>query len=76
MDHSKHLALADAAVCRAERLAGDAERAAYSNDPHIRPQAQALAAAGALWSDVARTHAAIAAVLPADTQDAEEDARA
>lgn len=62
MDRTKHLALADAAITRAERLAGDAERYAHHADyPHrVAP----FAAAGALWADVARAHAAIADVLP------------
>ena len=62
MDRTKHLALADAAVTRAETLAGDAERAAHSND--FRHKTGALAAAGALWADIAKTHTAIAQTLP------------
>jgi len=65
MDRTKHLSLADDAVCRAERLAGHAEEAARSND--FRHKAAPLAEAGALWSDIAKAHAAIAAVLPDTT---------
>lgn len=65
MDRDKHLKLADAAVTRAERLAGDAERYATSHDPNRYSQVQRYATAGAVWADIARTHAAIAAVLPA-----------
>lgn len=59
------LTKADEAARRAESLAADADRYAYSADyPHrVAP----LAAAGALWADVARAHAAIAAVLPETT---------
>lgn len=65
MDRDKHLKLADAAVTRAERLAGDAERYATSHDPNRYSQVQRYAEAGAVWADIARTHVAIAAVLPA-----------
>ncbi|NEA61343.1 hypothetical protein [Streptomyces sp. SID12488] len=60
MDRTKHIALADDALTRAERLAGDAERYAQGTE---REKAIPLAAAGALWADIARTHAAIAAAM-------------
>ena len=60
MDRTKHIKLADAAVTRAERLAGRAETAALND----RPEATIWAAASAAWSDIARTHAAIARALP------------
>jgi hypothetical protein len=62
MDRAKRISLADAAVRRAENLAGDAEKYAVGNDylHKVAPRA----AAGALWADVARAHAAVAAVLP------------
>lgn len=62
MDRTKHLKLADAAATRAERLADKAEEYARHTDyPHkVAP----IAAAGALWADVARSHAAIAAAMP------------
>jgi hypothetical protein len=60
MDRTKHLKLADEAVCRAERFAGDAEDALKNHEPHkIAP----LTAIGALYADIARSHAAIAAAL-------------
>ncbi|MEU0587242.1 hypothetical protein [Streptomyces sp. NPDC006132] len=62
MDRAKHLNCADEALRRAENLAGDAEDAARSFD--YRHKAEPLAAAGALYADIARTHAAIAAALP------------
>lgn len=69
MNRTQHLALADAAMVRAERLADHAENAAHSNDN--RHKAAPLAAAGALWADIARTHAAIAAAKT-DTDDTPE----
>lgn len=66
MDRTKHLKLADEAVCRAERFAGDAEDAIKNHEPHkVAP----LATLGALYADIARSHAAIAA---ATTETAEE----
>lgn len=50
------------AVGRAEILAQHAEGAAHSVDR--QEQAPALAAAGSLWADIARTYTAIAAALP------------
>ncbi|KDN73930.1 hypothetical protein DF19_41775 [Streptomyces olindensis] len=65
MDRTKHLKLADEAVCRAERFAGDAEDALKSHEPHkVAP----LGALGALYADIARTHAAIAAATPEKTE--------
>ena len=64
MDRDKHLKLADDAVTRAERLAGDAERYVTSHDPNRYSQVQRYAEAGAVWADIARTHAAIAAATP------------
>lgn len=61
MDRNKHLSLADAAVRRAENLAGDVERAAQGGDS--TGSIPRLAAAGALWADVARAHAAIAGAM-------------
>jgi hypothetical protein len=58
----QRLTMADAAATRAAGLARDAEAAARSYDR--RSQAEPLAAAGSLWADVARAHAAIAAALP------------
>lgn len=60
MDRTKHIKLADAAVTRAERLAGRAESEALND----RPVAAIWAAASTAWSDIARTHAAIARALP------------
>jgi hypothetical protein len=50
------------AADKAAVLAGEAEAAAHSF--HDRDMAERLAAAGALWADVARAHTSIAAVLP------------
>jgi hypothetical protein len=66
MDRTKHLKLADEAVCRAERFAGDAEAAAESYDN--RNKVAPLTAIGALYADIARTHAAIAATMPEKTE--------
>jgi len=58
----QYIRLAWNAVSKAEDLAKDADRYAHSDD--YRHKAGPLAAAGALWADVARSYAAIAAVLP------------
>ncbi|GHA64194.1 hypothetical protein GCM10010330_16260 [Streptomyces tendae] len=63
MDRAQHLALADEAVMRAAKLADDAERYASNT----REKTPAYAAASEAWSTVARTHAAIAALLPDTT---------
>jgi hypothetical protein len=63
VNREQHLKLADAAVTRAENLAGDAERYAGSADPNRYSQTARYAEAGALWADIARTHAAIAAAM-------------
>lgn len=62
MTRKQRLAMADAAAGRAASLAREAESAARNND--LRYKAQPLAAAGVLWADVARAHAAIAEALP------------
>jgi hypothetical protein len=56
--------MADTAATRAASLAREAESYARSNDSHHRGKAEPLAAAGTLWAELARTHAAIAAALP------------
>ncbi|MFF4356921.1 hypothetical protein [Streptomyces sp. NPDC001604] len=71
MNREQHLKLADTAVTRAERLAGDAER--YATHPDYPHKVAPLAAAGALWADIARTHAAIAAAMP-ETSDTKPEA--
>lgn len=65
MDRTKHLKLADEAVCRAERFAGDAEDALNNHEPHKVAHRATL---GALYADIARTHAAIAAATPEKTE--------
>ncbi|MFJ9748889.1 hypothetical protein [Streptomyces chartreusis] len=60
MDRAKHIKLADEAITRAERLAARAESAAINE----QPVAKIWAVASGAWSDIARTHAAIAGVLP------------
>lgn len=62
MTREQRLTMADAATTRAAALARDAEDAARSF--HDQHKAAPLAAAGALWADIARAHADIAAVLP------------
>jgi hypothetical protein len=66
-----YLDTADKALRKAEQLAGYAESAAHHPD-HRRTTAN-LAAAGALYADVARSAAAIAQALPEDAQDAPEE---
>ncbi|MBP5876736.1 hypothetical protein F3K37_20230 [Streptomyces sp. LBUM 1477] len=61
MNREQRLAMADAATTRAAGLAREAEDAAH--DFHNHNKAAPLAAVGALWADIARTNAAIAAVL-------------
>ena len=63
MDRIKHLALADAALTKAENLAGDAEKAAKGDARH---KAEPFAAVSAAWSDIARSHAAIAQAMTDD----------
>jgi hypothetical protein len=58
----QYVQLAWNAVSKAQGLARDAERYAASDDH--RHKAEPIAAAGALWADIARSYAAIAAVLP------------
>ena len=68
MNRTKHLKLADEAVCRAERFAGDAEDARKCHEPQkVAP----LTAIGALYADIARSHAAIAAAMPEKTEPAD-----
>ncbi|MEF9903688.1 hypothetical protein [Streptomyces sp. P9-A2] len=64
MDRKQRLTMADAAATRAASLAREAEDHAHS-DPAKTP---AFAAASAAWSTVARTHLAIAALLPDTTE--------
>ena len=68
MDRAKHLKLADEAVCRAERFAGDAEDAVKNHEPD---KVAHLANLGALYADIARSHAAIAAAMPEKTEPAD-----
>ncbi|WP_364706630.1 hypothetical protein [Streptomyces ossamyceticus] len=62
MTREQRLTMADAAATRAAGLAREAEDAA--RHPDNQRKVQPLTAAGALWADVARAHAAIAAALP------------
>lgn len=64
MTREQRLTMADAATTRAATLASEAEDAARHPD-HQR-KVQPLATAGALWADVARAHAAIAAAMTAE----------
>lgn len=73
MNRQQRLTMADAAATRAASLARDAENAAHSSDPNHHSKTSRLAAAGALWADIARSHAAIAAALP-ETVDAKPEA--
>ncbi|WP_411078528.1 hypothetical protein [Streptomyces sp. cmx-10-25] len=63
MDRTQHLSYATEAIISADKLAIAAERAARSESHKTAP----LAAAGALWADIARAHAAIATALADDT---------
>ncbi|MGW4434707.1 hypothetical protein ACWELO_02810 [Streptomyces sp. NPDC004596] len=58
MTRSQRLTMADAALQRAAALARDAETRARHED--TRHEAAPLAAVGALWADIARTHTALA----------------
>lgn len=62
MTREQRLTMADEAATKAARLAHSATISAQDSDSHIRDQAAPLAAAGSLWADVARAHAAIAAI--------------
>lgn len=64
MTREERLTMADAAVTRAAKLARQAETAALGD---ARSIAVPLSAAGQLWADVARAHAAIADALPDTT---------
>ena len=66
VNRQQRLTMADAAVTRAASNARDAERYARMDDH--RHKTGPLAAAGSLWADVARAHAAIAQALP-ETED-------
>ncbi|NGO43777.1 hypothetical protein [Streptomyces ureilyticus] len=68
MNREQRLAMADAAAERAASNARDAERYARTDDH--RHKTAPLAAAGALWADIARAHTAIAQALP-ETEDAD-----
>ncbi|MFJ8154831.1 hypothetical protein [Streptomyces sp. NPDC094468] len=68
MNRQQRLTMADAASQRAADLARRAQAAAERSG-----QAVDLAAAGSLWADITRSHAAIAAVLPADVEDETEE---
>ncbi|MER7963590.1 hypothetical protein [Streptomyces ardesiacus] len=63
MDRTEQLEQARGAADKARYLASVAERHAYNE----REKTPAFAAASAAWADVARTHAAIAALLPDTT---------
>lgn len=66
-----YLDTADEALRKSVQLAKDAADAAYH--PDNRRKTGNLAAAGALYADIARSAAAIAQAMPEDTQDATED---
>ncbi|MEU3287837.1 hypothetical protein [Streptomyces longwoodensis] len=66
MTRNERLTLAQAAMARAAGLARDAEENARS--AHFRDKAAPLAAASTAWAEIARSHAALAAVLP-ETED-------
>ena len=71
MNRQTYLTRAEAAVERAAALAREAELAANSQD--YRHKAAPFAAAGALWADIARSHAAIAQAMP-ETDDTAPEA--
>jgi hypothetical protein len=66
-----YLDTADKALQKAGQLADYAESAAHH--PDNRRKTADLAAAGALYADIARSAAAIAQAMPQDAQDATED---
>lgn len=63
MTREERLTMANAAVERAAGLARDAE--IHARHSESRHRTQPLAAAGALWADIARIHTDIARLLPA-----------
>ena len=71
MNREQRLAMADDAMTRATSNARDAERYARTDDHGHKTGP--LAAAGALWADIARTHAAIAQALPETVVEIPED---
>ncbi|WP_406168364.1 hypothetical protein [Streptomyces sp. NBC_00996] len=71
MNRQTYLTRAEAAVERAASLARDAEKYARSED--YRSKAVPYAAAGALWADMTRSHAAIAQAMPATDDTIPED---
>ncbi|QIY96950.1 hypothetical protein HEP87_26800 [Streptomyces sp. S1D4-11] len=62
-----YLDTADEALRKAAQLANYAENAAHH--PDNRRRTADLAAAGALYADIARSAAAIAQAMPADAQE-------
>lgn len=66
MNRDERLTMANTAMDKATQLARDAEFHARSHES--RQRTQPLAAAGALWVDIARAHADIATLLP-ETED-------
>lgn len=67
MNREAHLKLADAAVTRAEQLAGQAETAVKGDARH---KAEPLAAVGALWAAIADSHTRIARAITDTTTEA------
>jgi hypothetical protein len=63
VNREAHLKLANAALTKAEKVAGWAEDAARGDGQH---KAVPYAAVGTLWDSIARTHLLIAAATPAD----------
>lgn len=70
LNRDKALTEARAAAAKSRRLAEHVENAAHGGDS--QGKVPRLAAAGALWADVARSYAAIAAALPATEPTAED----
>lgn len=64
MNREQALAKARDAASRAAVLAGHAESTAHSDDPNRRHKVAQFAAAGAVWADVSRSYAALAAATP------------
>ncbi|MFF1743893.1 hypothetical protein [Streptomyces mirabilis] len=71
MTRQHYLDTADKALRESMQLAKDAKDTAYH--PDNRRKTGNLAAAGALYADIARSAAAIAQAMPEDAQDATED---
>lgn len=67
MNRQEAIAKAEDAANKAAKLAAEADRRA--NHADYQSRVTPVAEAGAVWADVARSYAAIAAVLPETTKE-------